>query len=554
MPYSFTKIEKDKTNIVTYSSLFLIVFYFSMMLALVVILRMIISTWITIEAPNGIGPFEVKYHFNILTGNEMIVIFALSVFIAYFQMHVSTRNMVDKVLSLLKAQPLQLENKYHSQFRNILDELSAATGGARFEGFVMPIGAINAFALCDSDGRQIIGVTEGLLSTLNRAQVEGVAAQEAAHILKGDSLEATYLISLFNVHTEILRTLTMDEDNPFLYVIRSMPGFLAYCVFYIALFFSKTVGQLINLFVSRQREFRADAIAVRLTRDPLSLAEGLYLAAYHWKGSGLMMENLSAIFFVRPRYNRFVEADKTFPSLFSTHPSIEKRMSVLLDIAHSSIERLEETLYGGYFKILKQMEEENRKKDKWLVRKGNEWLGPFETDEFKALEGIHLGMFVKRLGTSSIVTIGAVDELNRMVNGKLEKLTLMCPRCYVEFMPCCYEGVSIHKCNTCHGVLVNSLDVEVILKKKDALFSEEIKHMAKVVLDENKWMKAISPFEMNSKYQLTCPKCRKYHDRMDRRFYSQQFKVEIDECRDCKVIWFDCHELEMLQYLFEKKG
>ena len=128
----------------------------------------------------------------------------------------------------------------------------------------------------------------------------------------------------------------------------------------------------------------------------------------------------------------------------------------------------------------------------------------------------------------------------------------MCPRCYVKFMPCHYEGADIHKCKNCHGVLVNSVDVEKILRKKEARFSADIIYMAGIILDEKEQINNISRSEMISEYQLTCPKCRKYHDRRARRFYSDDFRVELDECAQCKLIWFDENELEILQCLFEQ--
>ena len=73
--------------------------------------------------------------------------------------------------------------------------------------------SINAFSIADFDHTPVIGVTEGLLMRFKRPQIEAVVAHEAAHILKGDSLDTTMMLSLFNLPLEILKDMAEDEPE-----------------------------------------------------------------------------------------------------------------------------------------------------------------------------------------------------------------------------------------------------------------------------------------------------------------------------------------------------
>src|SRR5262245_6559105 len=101
---------------------------------------------------------------------------------------------------------------------------------------------------------------------------------------------------------------------------------------YLLLLLTKFLSHMVHMFISREREYRADAISVRLTRDPLSLAEALYAIGYRWRGGGLPAEEMEAIFMVNPQYAYLDEHEGLFASLFSTHPPIEKRIGILMNM------------------------------------------------------------------------------------------------------------------------------------------------------------------------------------------------------------------------------
>ena len=115
------------------------------------------------------------------------------------------------------------------------------------------------------------------------------------------------------------------------------------------LYLGRMVTFLMSMFISRLREFRADATAVRLTRDPLSLAEALYLIDTNLHGTRISGKNLSAIFIVSPKKLWFEEEMGFFADLFSTHPPIKERLKILLDIAHSDISLLRNKFLGKFY-------------------------------------------------------------------------------------------------------------------------------------------------------------------------------------------------------------
>lgn len=382
MPYSFTKIEKEKSQVIVCLHLLLVFIYFLLFYVMTILSRMLFAQLMTA------GKFQLfsdAFPFKLLTIPECFIALGFAIFVAMFHWSVATRNIVERALSILRAKPLERDNFSHQQFQNILDELSVATGGHTFKGYAVPSMSVNAFAIMDFDHTPVIGVTEGLLKRLKRPQIEAVAAHEAAHILKGDSLDTTMMISLFNLPLEIFED--MREEAELALVVRLPWQFIITAVLSLTtLFLAKTVGQLLSIPLSRSREFRADAIAVRLSRDPLSLAESLYLASYHWHGAGLAGEHLSPIFLVRPYYSSFKEGDDLLADLFSTHPPVRQRLDILLDMAHMNFETFEETSFGSFKKIQDRIRAMQETGPLWLVRQGQEWVGPHTLEEIRGFD------------------------------------------------------------------------------------------------------------------------------------------------------------------------
>ncbi len=132
-----------------------------------------------------------------------------------------------------------------------------------------------------------------------------------------------------------------------------------------------------------------------------------------------------------------------------------------------------------------------------------------------------------------------------------QKADVVCPRCRANLVPLYYEEVMILQCPQCRGMLVEENQVGKILARREMSFSGHIQHIATMLqVDRKQWY--LNPVsDICAKDGLVCPRCRHSTARMMRRFYSNDYRVEIDKCIFCGYLWFDSEELEILQCLVE---
>jgi heat shock protein HtpX len=579
MPYSFTAIERRKSLTIQYVFAFMFLFYFLVTLGVYAFGKWSILFYqycfrpaaaASLEVSLINGPPVIPFHF-FLTFLELFTVGFLAFAVAWWHWAYTAEHMFERILNVLKAQLIKTDDPYHKTFQNILEELSVATGGRQFQGYVLPTTAMNAFALEDFEGNAVIGLTEGLLSKLTRAQIEAVVAHEAGHVLRGDSLETTLTISLYRLLQEILRNyqnllagmLAPQEDGyEYRFVLRPT---LAVVYFYIMslvvmgfLQATNLIGLMLNMFLSRQREFRADAIAVRLSRDPLSLAEALYIISHRWRGAGLPGENLDAIFIVSPQYNNLAETEGLVSDLFSTHPPVEHRISILLDMAHADVDVLERALARivSASPIEPPKAVSPRPVNKWFLLHNDKWEGPFSLAEMATMNWLTPLLLVKKVGTDKTVSayedlqVNQVLKLQQKSSGEQKN----CPKCHIPLLAQEYEGVTILQCPNCAGVLVEEADVQRILVRQEKAFADHIKYLAEISKQQDLKRHKYADVNIYSDDGLVCPHCQHARARMIRQFFNLLYKIEIDKCQFCGRIWFDKDELEMFQYLYEQEN
>ncbi|HOW36606.1 MAG TPA: zinc metalloprotease HtpX [Candidatus Omnitrophota bacterium] len=576
MPYSFTKIEQDKTRTIGFVFVFLIILYF-------------LAAWIIyfVSKVYFLSEGEHYAHYAAafsVSASETLAVLGIAFFIGLTHWFLATANLIPRLCGALQAEALNPKDTYHQMFQNIIDEVSIATGGRKIRGVVIPTGAMNAFAIADFEGQAVIGVTEGLLTRLSRAQIEAVVGHEAAHVVSGDCLNTTVAVSLFEVYATMLsrmKQLAKGVDG------RSSGrggGYVA--ILYGIIWLVTNVSYLLNMFISRQRELRADAVAVRLTRDPLSLAEALYAISNRWRGGGIPGEEIKAIFIVNPSYSRLDEGRGWFSDLFSTHPPVNQRLDVLLGMAHSDVATLEKGLvqHKPKQRIYDPGEEQIGREQisspqtpmkqgvmagglpdgatnatvsrEWIAHKDGHWLGPFTAEQMGTLDWLRPDSWIKCFGTGRIMMASEDEDVNRVFQALYgargsKAAGVDCPKCRIPLSEISYEGVPVLKCPRCSGILVGETDIYRILIREDFSFSDRIAKMAGVIKKEQaKW--AIGKIDLKTVNLLSCPKCQHLEAKMVRMFYSLVYDVEIDKCIFCGFIWFDKDELEILQYLVEK--
>jgi heat shock protein HtpX len=233
------------------------------------------------------------------------------------------------VLSMANAKPI--DQAEAPQLLNVIEEMSIASGVPMPKVYVMEEDALNAFATGTSTSNGSIVVTRGLLDTLTRDELQGVVAHEMSHIANLDTRYMTVvgvtvgLIAL--VADMILRTLrwggrgrsSSSSDR------KSSGAGLLIVVLIVVAIFAPLAAKAVQMAVSRQREYLADATSVQFTRNPAGLISALTkleAAAKPFPGVSHATQHL---FIVNPLQR---VTPKT-PALMATHPEIGDRISRL---------------------------------------------------------------------------------------------------------------------------------------------------------------------------------------------------------------------------------
>jgi Zn-dependent protease with chaperone function len=209
---------------------------------------------------------------------------------------------------------------------NVVEEMAIASGVPMPEVYLLEQeSGINAFAAGHNPSNAAIGVTRGTLTTLNRAELQGVIAHEFSHILNGDmQLNVRLMGLLFGllvialIGRTVLRGATRvrgDRKGGVLIVV--LIALAVLIIGYVGLFF----GRLIQAAVSRSREALADASAVQFTRDPGGLRGALVKIGASTAGSRVgntEVEEVAHMLFA-PGMSRF----------FATHPPLLERLKAI---------------------------------------------------------------------------------------------------------------------------------------------------------------------------------------------------------------------------------
>lgn len=227
------------------------------------------------------------------------------------------------VLMTVKAKPASREEYF--DFYTVTENLAIAAGIPMPRLYVVQDKAPNAFATGRDPKHAVVCATSGLLSRLDRGELEGVIAHELAHIKNYDILLmsiVSVLVGTIALVTEwILRIMLRKgvksrNKNPILLILLIL-----------ALILSPIAAQLIRFAVSRRREFLADASGALLTRNPAGLASALEKIAKYTQGVDSATTSTAHLFISNPLPRE--KAANWLQNLFSTHPPIEERIKLL---------------------------------------------------------------------------------------------------------------------------------------------------------------------------------------------------------------------------------
>ena len=234
------------------------------------------------------------------------------------------------VLASTRAREVTPEDE--PRLHNIVEGLAIAAGLPKPRVYVVPEQAPNAYATGRNPEHSSIAVTQGLLDTLNRVELEGVVAHEMSHVLDRDILVGTIVATLVGA------AVIMSE-----FFMRAMwwggvggrrgndrgggpASALLFAFGFLLLVTAPIFGQIVRLAVSRQREYLADAQGAMLTRYPPGLADALRKIG---AASGIPMRsanNATAHLWLSQPSRVQGERMGPMERLFSTHPPIEDRI------------------------------------------------------------------------------------------------------------------------------------------------------------------------------------------------------------------------------------
>lgn len=267
------------------------------------------------------------YVIGINYGNEYFgIVFALIAGVIYFL--ISYYGGAALILNMTGA--VEATKPEYAYLINSVEGLAIAAGLPKTpKVYVIDDTALNAFATGRDPEHASVTVTTGLLSKLNRLELEGVIAHEMAHIKNSDikvMLLASVLVGLTVLLSDfLLRTMVYGGRRR----SSGKGGQATGVIFAIAIILAlltPLIAKLIKLAVSRNREFLADSSGALLTRYPKGLADALRKIANDPDPLVDRANKATAHLFISSPFQR----EKTFLSgLFSTHPDINERIKIL---------------------------------------------------------------------------------------------------------------------------------------------------------------------------------------------------------------------------------
>jgi heat shock protein HtpX len=211
----------------------------------------------------------------------------------------------------------------------VMERLAAKAGLPMPKLYVIPEPAPNAFATGRNPQHASVAVTEGLLELMNDEELEGVIAHELSHVRNYDILTSsiaatiagaiTYLASMGR-WAMLFGGFGRDRDDD-----RGGGGLAALLMIFLA----PIAALMLQLFLSRTREYSADETGARMVGQPYGLMSALQkLGAYNQRiPTTSLSPSTSALCIVKPMFG-----GGALSSLFSTHPPLEKRIQALREM------------------------------------------------------------------------------------------------------------------------------------------------------------------------------------------------------------------------------
>lgn len=240
----------------------------------------------------------------------------------------------DRIVLLISRARLA-SRKEHFNFYTAAENLAIATGLPKPKLYVIDDSAPNAFATGRDPKHAVLCATEGLLDKLNKTELEGVIGHELSHIRNYDtrlqSIVAVMVGLVALLGDWLLRASWFGgrrDDNR---VDNQLGGILIVLGIVFAIL-SPIIGQLIQLAISRRREFMADAGSVLITRQPQGLISALEKISVDREPLEVANKATAHLYIINPFKGNGHGKVGWFANLFNTHPPVSERIKALKEL------------------------------------------------------------------------------------------------------------------------------------------------------------------------------------------------------------------------------
>ncbi len=227
---------------------------------------------------------------------------------------------------------------------DVVEEMSIAAGIPMPTVYVIADAAPNAFATGRDPKHASVAVTAGLLQMMSRDELQGVIAHEMSHVRNFDIRFATLvgvLVGMIALIADFFLRFTFfggfgggrrsNNDSG------GGAGAIFFLIAIVLAILAPFFAWMVQLAVSRHREYLADASGVELTRNPLGLAHALQKIAADPRPLQVATRATAHLYIANPLKGR---KTRESAGLFDTHPPIQKRIQILLDMAHAGSDAL----------------------------------------------------------------------------------------------------------------------------------------------------------------------------------------------------------------------
>lgn len=296
----YTEIARNKRNTV---------FLMAFMLSLIILIGYVFSIYL--DNP-GLVPIAVAFSVG------------MSLFSYYFS---------DKVVLGISGAK-EIKRSDDEELYRIVENLSITAGLPTPKIYVIEDTAPNAFATGRDPKHAVVAITTGLRSKLTKQELEGVMAHELAHIGNYDIRIATIVVVLVGLITLLADWMLRMSFHGGRRRENDGAGNILGIVAIVLALLSPIAATLMQLAISRRREYLADASAALLTRYPQGLASALQKIAADHEPLEVANKATAHMYIVNPLKNHLAKKDGVswFAGLFQTHPPIQDRINKLTNM------------------------------------------------------------------------------------------------------------------------------------------------------------------------------------------------------------------------------